>query len=51
MDSRRQQVDLLMGLENRHEDLLLRIEELDKRVEKALAECQAASQPELEKAA
>ena len=33
-------VNLLMDLEARHEELLLRLDELDKRVEKVLAECQ-----------
>jgi hypothetical protein len=40
MDSQIPQVDLLMDLESRHEDLLARLEELNKRVEKTLAECQ-----------
>ncbi len=34
------QLNLLMDLEARHEDLLLRLDELDKRVKKTLAECQ-----------
>ena len=33
-------LDLLTDLEARHEELLLRLDELDKRVEKTLAECQ-----------
>lgn len=41
MDTQAPQLNLLMDLEARHEELLLRIEELDKRVEKTLAECQA----------
>jgi len=40
MDIRNAQLDLLIDLEARHEDLLLRLDELDKRVEKALAESQ-----------
>lgn len=34
------QINLLLELEARQEDLLLRLDELDKRVEKTLAECQ-----------
>jgi hypothetical protein len=34
------QLELLLDIEARHEDLLRRLDELDKRVEKALAECQ-----------
>ena len=33
--------DLLIELESRHDELLLRLDELDKRVEKTLAECQS----------
>jgi hypothetical protein len=33
-------VDLLLDLEGQHEELFRRLEELDKRVEKTLAECQ-----------
>ncbi len=33
-------VDLLLDLQTRHEELLRQLDELDKRVEKALAECQ-----------
>ncbi len=40
MDTRAAQLDLLMDLETRHDDLMLRLEELDKRVERTLAECQ-----------
>ena len=40
MDTKKPQLNLLMDLEARHDDLLLRLEELDKRVEKTLAECQ-----------
>ena len=40
MDPYTAQLDLLIDLEARHEDLLARLGELDKRVEKALAECQ-----------
>jgi hypothetical protein len=40
MDSCTAQLDLLMDLEARHEDLLVRLDELDKRVAKTLAECQ-----------
>jgi hypothetical protein len=40
MDTQDPQLDLLMDLEARHEELLLKLDELDKRVEKVLAECQ-----------
>jgi hypothetical protein len=40
MDTRTAQLDLLMDLEARHDDLMLRLDELDKRVERTLAECQ-----------
>jgi hypothetical protein len=40
MDTASASLDLLMELETRHEELLLRLDELDKRVEKTLAECQ-----------
>jgi hypothetical protein len=40
MDSCAGQLDLLIDLEARHEDLLVRLDELDKRVAKTLAECQ-----------
>lgn len=40
MESQSQEFDLLMSLEARHEELLQRLDELDKRVERALAECQ-----------
>jgi hypothetical protein len=40
MDTPTSPLDLLIDLEARHEDLLLRLDELDKRVEKALADCQ-----------
>ncbi|MCE5301483.1 MAG: hypothetical protein LLF97_00050 [Planctomycetaceae bacterium] len=34
-------LNLLLDLEARHDELLARLDELDKRVEKTLAECQA----------
>jgi hypothetical protein len=34
------QLELLLDIEARHEDLLRQLDELDKRVEKTLAECQ-----------
>ena len=43
MDQYTAQLDLLIDLEVRHEDLLVRLDELDKRVEKTLAECQRYS--------
>lgn len=33
------QFALIQDLERRHDDLLVRLEDLDKRVEKTLAEC------------
>ena len=41
MDTQTPQLDLLIDLDARHEELLRQLEELDKRVEKALVECQA----------
>jgi hypothetical protein len=35
-----EQLDLLLDIEARHEDLLARLAELDKRVERTLAACQ-----------
>ena len=40
MQSRNPQLDTLLELETRHEDLLRRLDELDKKVEKVLKECQ-----------
>ena len=40
MDTRAAQLDLLMDIEARHDNLMLRLEALDKRVERTLAECQ-----------
>jgi hypothetical protein len=42
--------DLLMDLDARHEEVLRRLEELDKRVEKALVECQAFRSSPIENA-
>ncbi|MEN6457761.1 MAG: hypothetical protein ABFC63_02425 [Thermoguttaceae bacterium] len=39
-DPRSSQLDLLMDMEARHDDLMLRLEELDRRVERTLAEWQ-----------
>jgi tetrahydromethanopterin S-methyltransferase subunit G len=33
------QLELLLELESRQDDVMLRLEELDRRVEKTLAEC------------
>ena len=41
MDTPVLQVSLIADLEARQDDLILRLDELDKRVERALAECQA----------
>jgi hypothetical protein len=40
MDTRAAQLDLLLDLEARHDDLMLRLEELDRRVERTLVEWQ-----------
>jgi hypothetical protein len=40
MDTQKTQLSLLMDLEARHDDLMLRLDELDKRVQKVLTECQ-----------
>jgi hypothetical protein len=39
------QLELLLDLETRHDELLTRLEELDNRVAKTLAECLVLSQP------
>ena len=41
MFDRSAQLELLLDLESRQDDLLLRLEELDRRVEKTLGECQS----------
>lgn len=46
MDGTPHQLDILVDLEARHDDLLRRLEELDKRVEKVLAEWQPARKPD-----
>jgi len=35
-------LDLLTDLEDRQEELILRLEELDQRIQKTLAECQVS---------
>ena len=40
MNTQAAQLDLLKELEVRHEELIVQLDELDKRVEKTLAECQ-----------
>jgi len=40
MDTPTPPISLIMDLEARHEDLLRRLDDLDKRVEKTLADCQ-----------
>lgn len=47
MDDTATRLDVLLDLEARHDDLLRRLEELDKRVEKVLAEWQPARKPEV----
>jgi hypothetical protein len=44
MDNQAPHLDLLLDLETRHDDLLARLEELDKRVERVLADCLAVQQ-------
>jgi tetrahydromethanopterin S-methyltransferase subunit G len=39
------QLETLLDLEARHEDLLQRLDELDRRVEKVLGECLRGRQP------
>jgi len=41
MDHQAPPLDLLLDLDSRHDDLLKRLDELDHRVAKILAECQA----------
>lgn len=41
MDAAAAQLELLKEIEARHEELLVQLKELDKRVEKTLAECLA----------
>ncbi len=38
-------LDTLLELEARHEDLLLRLDELDRRVASVLTECRASHEP------
>lgn len=45
MDTPLLQVSLIADLEARQDDLMLRLDELDKRVERALAECQTNREP------
>lgn len=45
MDEQTSQLDLLLDLDDRHDDLLARLEALDKQVEKVLVECLAVRQP------
>ena len=42
MDTQTPQLSLLMDLEARHEDLMLRLDVLDKRVQKTLSEWQGS---------
>jgi hypothetical protein len=39
MFDRSAQLELLLDLENRQDDLMLRLDDLDRRVEQTLAEC------------
>jgi hypothetical protein len=45
MFDRNAQIELILDLESRHDELLTRLEELDKRVAKTLAEYMASRQP------
>jgi hypothetical protein len=45
VDDYASQLTLLIDLDNRHDDLLRRLEDLDHRVEKVLAECLAGREP------
>ena len=44
MEERAANLDVLLEIDSRHEDLLVRLEELDKRVEQVLKEWQAGRQ-------
>lgn len=44
MDAQTGQLERLLDLDTRHDELLLRLDELDKQVEKVLAECLAVRQ-------
>ena len=46
MESPAPHLDTLLRLETQHDELLQRLDELDKRVVKVLSECQPSSQPE-----
>jgi hypothetical protein len=46
MFDRSAQLELLLDLESRQDELLERLEELDRRVEKTLGECLALRAPE-----
>jgi hypothetical protein len=45
MDAPTSQLDLLLDLDTRHDDLLARLEALDKQVEKVLADCLTVRNP------
>ena len=42
MEDETTQLNVLLELETRHDDLLQRLDELDRRVERVLKECQPA---------
>jgi len=44
MENRAANLDVLLEIDSRHEDLLVRLDELDKRVEQVLKEWQAVRQ-------
>lgn len=46
MDAARSQLETLLDLEARHDDLLQRLDDLDKQVEQVLAENLPAATPE-----
>jgi hypothetical protein len=45
MDNRAADLDTLLEIDTRHEDLLARLDDLDKRVEQVLKEWQGGHQP------
>lgn len=46
MEDRTPHLETLLELETRHEDLLQRLDELDRKVEKVLKQCQVARREE-----
>jgi hypothetical protein len=46
MFDRSAQLELLLDLESRQDEVLLRLDDLDRRVEKTLGECQSLRAPD-----